>query len=185
MGGLVSLCCDEDNATRPLVSRHKVVNPVFYLTLEQYLLQQGNKGEKFLKMFQDSKNKGIEEIDILLNILNFGCDVLDQDLRRNLLVIMQRIVSNSQGISFFNSTGFVDNLPRTRFDRIKILLQEVNEELEEGECVLDTLRYKSLMFEKINAGWKMKYTLVLDKSSSMAQKDHNCSRWEDASKPQL
>jgi len=69
----------------------------------------------------------------------------------------------------------------TRLDRIRILLKEDNEELSPGEKILDRVGYKSILFEKIGARWIIKYTMIVDKSGSMASKDHHdVSRWHDA-----
>eukprot|EP01126_Amoeba_proteus_P032241 TRINITY_DN3146_c0_g1_i9.p1 TRINITY_DN3146_c0_g1~~TRINITY_DN3146_c0_g1_i9.p1 ORF type:complete len:245 (+),score=29.78 TRINITY_DN3146_c0_g1_i9:361-1095(+) len=66
--------------------------------------------------------------------------------------------------------------------RLRILQEEYNSSLIEGKCVLATVGYFSMLFEKIIARWEIRYTVVLIKSGSMLTHsgDSHLSRWDDA-----
>jgi len=70
---------------------------------------------------------------------------------------------------------------RTRIHRLKILLYHLNAELPPCEDILCRVGYKSIIFERILAAHKIRYTLILDRSGSMVSHDHHRSpRWDIA-----
>jgi len=124
--------------------------------------------------------KGHDSVDVVTLLLASPCHELGEYARKGLLSMLYALVNTSEGMPKFNQPKLVDGLSLTRLSRLRVLLEEVNEELPEGERVLEMVGYFSVLFEKIVAGWKIRYTIILDKSGSMDTCDHHVSRWKDA-----
>ena len=63
---------------------------------------------------------------------------------------------------------------------MKVLLWHHNEELPQTQAILRQVGYKSMFFEKVRARVPMRFTVVVDKSGSMATSKHHRTRWEEA-----
>lgn len=129
---------------------------------------------------QGLMHQGYDNIDIIIFILAASCSELSESARRSLLAMLCGLVRQREGMDKFNSPILVDGIATSRLSRLRVLLEEINEETEEGERLLETVGYFSVLFEKIVAQWKIRYTIILDKSGSMDTCDHHCSRWKDA-----
>jgi len=124
-------------------------------------------------------------VDILISILKLEECAYPLPLRRTLLQFLSQLLAlpadNFYFNRFFNDLIVQpDSSVRGRIERLRVLLLERNEETIEGEHLLKRLNYTSLLFEKVNLGLQMKYTIVLDKSGSLLGHEHGKSRWQDA-----
>jgi hypothetical protein len=125
----------------------------------------------------DLFSKGVLLVDFILNSLSLNEKQLPQEWRAALLQLLIDVLYRPEGYLQFNSVNQV----RTRVHRIKILLYHLNEELSPCPDILRLIRYKSIIFEKILAGQRIRYTLVLDRSTSMNSHDNEGkSRWRIA-----
>jgi len=125
----------------------------------------------------DLFNRGVAIVDFILNSLSLNERQLPDDVRTALLHFLLDVLYHPEGYLQFNSINQV----RTRVHRIKILLNHLNEEIEPCPDILQLIRYKSIIFEKILAGQRIRYTMVLDRSSSMENHDtERHSRWSIA-----
>jgi len=122
----------------------------------------------------DLFSKGIPIVDFLLNSLSLNEQQLNADWRVALLHFLLDVLYHPEGYAQFNNIY----QSRTRVHRLKILLYHLNEELPVCEEILRLVRYKSIIFEKILAGQRIRFTIILDRSGSMNSTDHHHkSRW--------
>eukprot|EP01126_Amoeba_proteus_P011316 TRINITY_DN14549_c0_g2_i14.p1 TRINITY_DN14549_c0_g2~~TRINITY_DN14549_c0_g2_i14.p1 ORF type:complete len:319 (-),score=59.13 TRINITY_DN14549_c0_g2_i14:179-1135(-) len=128
------------------------------------------------EMADEYLNGEYDVMDVTLFLLSLSSDELAGHYRICLLKLLLGLILVPSGLQKFNST--YGNL--TRLSRLRILLLEVNEETEEGRNLLEMLGYFSVLFEKISAGWSIRYTIILDKSGSMTYSDGFGMRWADA-----
>eukprot|EP01126_Amoeba_proteus_P032236 TRINITY_DN3146_c0_g1_i12.p1 TRINITY_DN3146_c0_g1~~TRINITY_DN3146_c0_g1_i12.p1 ORF type:complete len:298 (+),score=40.93 TRINITY_DN3146_c0_g1_i12:122-895(+) len=122
-------------------------------------------------------NAEYDVLDVIIFLLASPTEFEEYN-RRSLLVILRGIVRTSEGIRKFNAS----REKVSRLSRLRILQEEYNSSLIEGKCVLATVGYFSMLFEKIIARWEIRYTVVLIKSGSMLTHsgDSHLSRWDDA-----
>jgi len=181
MGCCISSAEDIQNEeTRRLISHAPHETPQQTVN---YLLNTLN-AESWVAKANAMQDQGVNTIDIVLKIVAANSLELNQNVRKALLEYIYMQLNNNEVIHRFNiiadyGNGFIF----TRLERIRILLKEDNEELCQGQNILNKLKYKSVMFEKIMASWPIRYTMVVDRSGSMEAHDHHGhSRWHDAKK---
>jgi len=110
-------------------------------------------------------------IDFLVLQVSAPPNEMNQQLRKCLLSLLRDCISNPMGLTQFNTTY----LDRGRLSRLKILLRHINEQEPATEDILRLTNYKSVLFEKIKNQWKIRYTIVLDRSGSMSG-----ANWKEA-----
>jgi len=148
----------------------------------QFILGKVPGGSTWVTFVNTWEKQNVNPIDMALFIVKAPPSDLPLELRKTLLDFIYHLVKNSvEMVHFFATTVTYPSGALTRLERIRILLKEDNEELAPGEKILDRVGYKSVLFEKIGAGWVIRYTMIVDKSGSMASKDHHdVTRWHDA-----
>eukprot|EP01116_Phalansterium_solitarium_P018734 TRINITY_DN5072_c0_g1_i1.p1 TRINITY_DN5072_c0_g1~~TRINITY_DN5072_c0_g1_i1.p1 ORF type:complete len:347 (+),score=130.88 TRINITY_DN5072_c0_g1_i1:158-1198(+) len=157
----------------------KAPNESSFQTL-MFIIQQ-RQGESWAAPLQQwHQVDGWHVIDCVLFVLKSNGDTVHRSLRTMLLEFLYELLAAKPARLYFDMIEQKGPLMMTRLDRLKTLLREDNEETEVGRRLLKRLNYLSVLFEKVAARWTIKYTMIVDKSGSMQQKEHGHTRWHDA-----